>query len=231
VLDSLQRLMVESGWQHAMRQEFEKDYMLKLSTFLTGQYDQGKVIYPEVDHYFNAFNAVPFDDVKVVILGQDPYHGPEQAHGLCFSVPPDVTPPPSLKNIFKELQREYGMPIPEHGCLQSWAAQGVLLLNSVLTVEQGKAGAHSKKGWETFTDAVIHQLNEKNEGVVFLLWGNYAQKKGQYIHKDKHCVLTSVHPSPLSAYRGFIGCGHFSKANEYLVAMGKESIDWCLPRD
>jgi uracil-DNA glycosylase len=178
---------------------------------------------------FAALNATPFDKVKVVILGQDPYHGPGQAHGLCFSVRPGVPAPPSLENIFKELERDLGIPRPTHGCLQHWADQGVLLLNAVLTVEESRAGAHAGKGWEGFTDHIVDALNREREHLVFLLWGSYAQKKGAMIDTRRHKVLRAPHPSPLSAHRGFIGCGHFSATNEYLRRTGQMPIDWSLP--
>ena len=185
-------------------------------------------IYPPPAQWFSAFNATPFDQVKVVILGQDPYHGPGQAHGMCFSVLPGVAIPPSLRNIYKELHSDLGIAPVKHGYLQSWATQGVFLLNSVLTVEHGQAAAHQGKGWEQFTDVVIDQLSSQSSGIVFMLWGGYARKKGQIIDTSKHCVLTSAHPSPLSV-RGFTGCRHFSKANAYLQSMGKAPIDWQLP--
>ncbi|MDF2179511.1 uracil-DNA glycosylase [Aliiglaciecola sp. CAU 1673] len=189
--------------------------------------ESGKVIYPPKADVFNAFKYTPFEQVKLVILGQDPYHGPGQAHGLCFSVLPGVATPPSLVNMFKELKSDIpGFQIPQHGCLQKWAEQGVLLLNTVLTVEQGLAHSHAKFGWEQFTDRVIQLLNEAGQGIVFLLWGSHAQKKGAIIDGNKHFVLKAPHPSPLSAHRGFFGCGHFSKANELLVGQGKEPIDW-----
>src|SRR5690606_17585451 len=190
---------------------------------------QGKTIYPPGSLWFNALNSTPFDKVKVVILGQDPYHGPHQAHGLCFSVPQGVPPPPSLQNIFKEIQRDLGVPIPRHGCLQHWVDQGVLLLNAVLTVEEGKAASHQGKGWEIFTDTIVQALNEKKKNLVFLLWGSHAQKKGAMIDPQKHCILRSPHPSPLSAHRGFLGNRHFSQCNSYLKTHGQEAIDWSLP--
>jgi len=208
--------------------EFEQPYMKQLKAFLLTQKQQNKVIYPPSKLIFNAFNSTPLDQVKVVILGQDPYHGPNQAHGLCFSVQPGIQPPPSLQNMFKELSRDLGLPVPNHGCLQAWADQGVLLLNATLTVEQARAGAHQGQGWETFTDKAIQLVNEQCSGVVFLLWGSYAQKKGALIDKRKHLVLTAPHPSPLSAYRGFIGCGHFSAANAYLVKQHKTPVNWQL---
>jgi uracil-DNA glycosylase len=203
--------------------------MQALAAFLRVQKADGKHIYPPGPAIFSAFDHTPFDAVRVVILGQDPYHGPGQAHGLCFSVPVGVRVPPSLDNIFKEIQRDLGIARPDHGCLTPWADRGVLLLNSVLTVEEGRAGAHQGKGWEGFTDAAIAALNHEREGLVFLLWGAYAQRKGSLIDRNRHCVLTSVHPSPLSAHRGFLGCGHFSAANQYLESHGQAPIDWSLP--
>lgn len=213
----------------AIGDEFQKPYMQQLRQFLQKEKENGKIIYPPGALWFNAFNSTPFDKVKVVILGQDPYHGPQQAHGLCFSVPKNIAPPPSLQNIFKELHSDLGITFPSHGCLQHWAGQGVLLLNAVLTVEQGKAAAHQGRGWEIFTDAAIKALNDKREGLVFLLWGSYAQKKGAIIDQHKHLVLQSAHPSPLSAYRGFLGNKHFSQTNAYLKNHGQKEIDWSLP--
>jgi len=191
--------------------------------------DRNKPLFPAGNLIFHAFNRTPFHKVKVVILGQDPYHGPGQAHGLCFSVPPGIAKPPSLVNIFKELAQDLAIENKAHGCLESWAEQGVLLLNSVLTVEQGKAASHQGKGWEQFTDRVIEILSTKRSGLVFLLWGSYAQKKGAVIDKKKHLVLSSPHPSPLSAHRGFFGNGHFSKTNEHLKQQGLSPINWALP--
>lgn len=221
-------MALEESWHRVLAQEFEKPYMQELRNFLRHEKDQKKVIYPKSENVFNAFNLTPFDNVEVVILGQDPYHGPSQAHGLCFSVQPPVPPPPSLVNIFKELNSDLGITIPKHGSLEHWAKQGVLLLNSVLTVQQGIAASHQGKGWEQFTDRVISILNEQKSGLVFLLWGSYAQKKGQYIDVKKHAVYKAPHPSPLSAYQGFFGCKHFSKANTSLIAQGKKPIDWQL---
>ncbi|GAB3105914.1 uracil-DNA glycosylase [Aestuariicella hydrocarbonica] len=218
-----------SSWSPILGAELQKPYMRSLNQFLLQEQAQGKVIYPAREQIFNALNSTPFGKVKVVILGQDPYHGPHQAHGLSFSVPQGVKIPPSLRNIFKEITADTGIPVPSHGCLQSWADQGVLLLNATLTVEQGKAGSHQGKGWETFTDKIVELLNERREGLVFMLWGSYAHKKGGIIDRSRHCVLESVHPSPLSAHRGFLGCGHFSRANEYLLGQGKSPIDWALP--
>ena len=191
--------------------------------------ERKKVTFPKGKEYFAAFDAAPFEDVKVVILGQDPYHGPGQAHGLCFSVLPGVKVPPSLVNIYKEMESDLGLERPSHGFLESWSQQGVLLLNSVLTVENGRAGSHAGRGWELFTDQAIRALNEKRDGIVFMLWGSYAQKKGAFIDTNRHMVLKSPHPSPLSAHRGFFGNKHFSKANEYLKSQGVEPIDWSLP--
>lgn len=203
--------------------------MQALSGFLRAQKQSGKKIYPPGPEIFAAFEHTPFDAVRVVVLGQDPYHGPGQAHGLCFSVRPGVPPPPSLENIFTELERDLKIARPDHGCLTPWAKRGVLLINSVLTVEHGRAASHQGKGWEGFTDAVIAALHRERENLVFLLWGSYAQRKGQIIDGRKHCVLKSVHPSPLSAHRGFLGCGHFSAANDYLQEHGFSPIDWSLP--
>ncbi|RLU01728.1 MAG: uracil-DNA glycosylase [Ketobacter sp.] len=226
---SPEQVKMEPSWKQHLLPQFQADYMQQLRQFLVQQKKAGKVIYPKGDEYFNAFNLTPFDQVKVVIIGQDPYHGPGQAHGLCFSVQQGVAFPPSLQNIFKEIHADLGLPIPKNGCLTHWAEQGVLLLNAVLTVEQSKAAAHQGKGWELFTDAAIKELNDQREGIVFLLWGSYAQKKGQIIDPKKHCVLKAPHPSPLSAHRGFFGCKHFSKANQYLESIGKSPIDWSVP--
>ena len=217
------------AWAQALGDEFEQPYMQQLREFLLQEKAAGKVIYPPGPLIFNALNSTPLNQVKVVIIGQDPYHGPDQAHGLCFSVQPGVRTPPSLQNIYKEIQSDLGYPIPAHGCLQSWADQGVLLLNAVLTVTQGQAGAHANRGWELFTSRIIDILNSECEHLVFMLWGSYAQKKGRQIDRSRHLVLNSVHPSPLSAYRGFFGCGHFSAANEYLLEHGRDAIDWRLP--
>jgi uracil-DNA glycosylase len=215
-------------WLSVLGEEFTQPYMKELKAFLASEKANKKIIYPKGDNIFKAFELTPFDSVKVVILGQDPYHGPNQAHGLCFSVQDGMNQPPSLINIFKEIERDLKIPPAKHGCLENWAKQGVLLLNSVLTVQQGMAASHQGKGWERFTDRVIEVLNAQKEHLVFLLWGSYAQKKGQFIDRNKHLVLQSVHPSPLSAHRGFIGNGHFSKTNEYLVKQGKTPIDWRL---
>jgi uracil-DNA glycosylase len=222
------RIKIEPTWKKALFNEFEKPYMQGLRTFLSQEIKQKKQIYPTPAEYFAAFNHTPIDKVKVVIIGQDPYHGEGQAHGLCFSVRPGVDVPPSLQNIFKELITDVGFKKPGHGCLTEWADQGVLLLNATLTVQASQAGSHQKKGWEEFTDAAIRYLNEEREHIVFMLWGSYAQKKGEIIDRKKHLVLTAPHPSPLSAHRGFLGCQHFSKANTYLVKQGLKPIDWQL---
>lgn len=223
--DSIQ---LHPSWMAVIGEEFQQPYMKSLKKFLLEQKKAGKTVYPEGKDIFNALNSTPFEKVKVVILGQDPYHGPGQAHGLCFSVQPGVRFPPSLLNIFKEIERDLHLPLPKHGCLQSWAEQGVLLLNATLTVEQARAGSHQGQGWERFTDAIVRRLNDQREGLVFMLWGSYAQKKGAMIDSSKHTVLKSVHPSPLSAHRGFLGNGHFSKANAALRARGLSEIDWSL---
>ncbi len=222
-------IQLHESWKAVIGSEFNQPYMHALKQFLMEEKKQGKVIYPAGKNIFNALNTTPFDQVKVVILGQDPYHGPGQAHGLCFSVLPGVRFPPSLLNIFKEIHAEFNFPMPKHGCLQSWAEQGVLLLNATLTVEQGKAGSHQGKGWERFTDAVVKALNDQRESLVFLLWGSYAQKKGAFIDGQKHTVLKSAHPSPLSAHRGFLGNNHFAKANVALKERGLDEIDWSIP--
>jgi uracil-DNA glycosylase len=223
------KIQLEPSWKDRLLPEFEKPYMDQLKSFLRTQAAAKKKIFPRGTEYFAALNHTPFDKVKVVILGQDPYHGPGQAHGLCFSVRPGVDVPPSLKNIYKEMKNDLGIEQPAHGYLQSWADQGVLLLNATLTVEAGRAGSHQNKGWEQFTDAVIDHLNREREGLVFVLWGSYAQKKGEFIDTKKHLVLKGPHPSPLSAHRGFFGCRHFSKINEYLKSRGQTPIDWRLP--
>ncbi|MCP8346919.1 MULTISPECIES: uracil-DNA glycosylase [Pseudomonas] len=223
------RIKLEPSWKDALRGEFEQPYMQQLREFLRQEYAAGKEIYPPGPLIFNALNSTPLDQVKVVILGQDPYHGPGQAHGLCFSVQPGVPAPPSLVNIYKELQRDLNIPIPNHGYLQSWAEQGVLLLNTTMTVERSIAASHAKKGWESFTDRIIQLVSERQPATVFLLWGKHAQSKSVLIDGTKHLVLKSVHPSPLSAYRGFIGCGHFSRANKFLEQHGLAPVQWALP--
>lgn len=223
------RIKLEPSWKARIGEYLKRDDMKALSAFLRERRAKGARIYPPGPRIFSAFDATPFDAVKVVILGQDPYHGPGQAHGLCFSVLPGVPVPPSLDNIFKEIQRDLGIARPDHGCLLPWAERGVLLLNAVLTVEDGRAGAHQGKGWEGFTDHVVDVLNREREGLVFLLWGSYAQAKGKVIDGARHRVLKAPHPSPLSAHRGFLGCGHFSTANRYLEQRGQAPIDWSLP--
>jgi uracil-DNA glycosylase len=216
---------MEASWKEALANEFDKDYFKKLSESVKEAY-LSKAVFPPPKLVFNAFTLTPFDKVKVVILGQDPYHGKGQAHGLSFSVPEGITPPPSLQNIYKEIQNDLGIPIPTSGNLERWAKQGVLLLNATLTVEQSKAGSHQGLGWESFTDAVIKTISEQKEHVVFLLWGRYAQEKGSHIDTEKHLVLKAPHPSPFSAYNGFFGSRHFSKANDYLTAHGIDPILW-----
>ena len=217
-----------SSWNEALRNETEADYFKKIRALVAQERSAGKIIYPSEDDVFAALHHTPLDKVKVVILGQDPYHGPGQAHGLCFSVKPGVRPPPSLLNIFKELKNDLGILPPSNGSLIKWADQGVLLLNTVLTVEDGKPGSHSKIGWQNFTDAIIRAVNDIRTGVVFLLWGAYAQKKALLIDSSKHHILKAPHPSPLSASRGFIGCKHFSETNRLLSLQGNTEIDWRL---
>lgn len=223
------RVKLEPGWRQALQDELAQPYMQALRDFLQAERRAGKRVHPAPGDWFNALNSTPLDRARVVILGQDPYHGAGQAHGLCFSVQPGVAAPPSLVNIFKELERDLGIRRSAHGCLQHWADQGVLLLNATLTVEEGRAGSHQGRGWERFTDACVARLDREREGLVFLLWGAHAQRKGQLIDRRRHHVLTAPHPSPLSAHRGFIGCGHFSAANAALVAQGQAPIDWALP--
>lgn len=215
-------------WKTLLTEEKEKDYFQKILEFVKNEREVGKQIYPPQKDIFNALKYTPFEEVKVVILGQDPYHGPNQAHGLCFSVQPGIPIPPSLKNIYKELQEDVEFTIPNHGCLENWAKQGMLLLNTSLTVEQSKAGSHSHIGWQRFTDRVIESLNEHPQSIVFLLWGSHAQSKTPLIDVMKHRILKAPHPSPLSAHRGFFGCHHFSKANEHLQKQGRGAIDWTL---
>lgn len=215
-----------TSWKDALQEEKEKPYFKHIIAYLETERAKGKIIYPPKPDIFNALKAAPFDQIKVVILGQDPYHGPNQAHGMCFSVKKGVPPPPSLKNIYKELNSDLGLPVPSHGYLQHWADQGVLLLNTVLTVEAGKAHSHANIGWETFTDKIIEKLNQERQGIVFLLWGSHAQKKAQMINPAKHFILKAAHPSPLSAHNGFLGCKHFSKTNQILEKQGLTPIDW-----
>ena len=222
-------IRLDASWKARVGDYFSRPDMQALSEFLRTELRAGKAIYPPPKRIFAALDATPFDAVKVVILGQDPYHGPGQAHGLCFSVLPGVPVPPSLENIFKEIERDLAIPRPDHGCLIPWAQQGVLLLNAVLTVERGRAGSHQGKGWEGFTDAVVDHLNRERENLVFLLWGSYAQAKGKVIDPQRHRVLKTTHPSPLSARRGFFGSRPFSKVNELLVAQGGDPVDWRLP--
>lgn len=227
-MNETREIRLEPSWKAHLADEFGQPYMVKLRDFLLARKRSGAVVYPPGALIFNALDSTPFDRVKVVILGQDPYHGPGQAHGLCFSVQDSVAVPPSLINIYREIEDDLGFRPPAGGNLQSWAEQGVLLLNAVLTVERGRAGAHQGKGWEQFTDRVVRELNERRDGLVFMLWGSYAQKKGAVIDPGRHLVLKAPHPSPLSAHRGFFGCRHFSKANAYLERQGQPPIDWLL---
>jgi uracil-DNA glycosylase len=219
---------IEESWKEILKEEFDKPYFKNIAVHIRTEKEQGKIIYPPGSLIFNAFNTTPFDKVKVVILGQDPYHGPNQAHGLCFSVQKGVPPPPSLVNIFKELHDDTGVKIPNHGDLTQWAKHGVFLLNASLTVRAGEPMSHAKIGWATFTDTVIRKISEQKSHVVFLLWGKFAQEKRVLIDENRHCILRSVHPSPLSAYGGFFGCKHFSKANEYLISKGVDPVNWQL---
>jgi uracil-DNA glycosylase len=225
-MEKAREVRLEPSWKARLESEFEQPYMVALRRFLLERKQAGAVIYPPGPLIFNALDSTPFDAVKVVILGQDPYHGPGQAHGLCFSVQEGVALPPSLLNIFREIQEDLGCAPPASGNLQAWAEQGVLLLNAVLTVERGRAGAHQGKGWERFTDRIVQELNESREGLVFMLWGSYAMKKGAHIDRGRHLVLTAPHPSPLSAHRGFFGCRHFSRANAWLGQHGQKPIRW-----
>lgn len=222
-------IKLDESWRTPLSQEFQQPYMQGLKQFLESEKAQGKRIFPKGSEYFRALDLTPLDAVKAVILGQDPYHGEGQAHGLCFSVRPGVRTPPSLANIYKELKTDLGIDPPRHGFLEHWARQGVLLLNSVLTVEMGRAASHQKQGWEQFTDAVVRLVNQKDEPVVFLLWGAHAQRKAAFVDQSKHLVLKAAHPSPLSAHNGFLGCRHFSRANAFLEAKGRGAIDWSLP--
>lgn len=219
---------LEESWRKALAAEFNSEYLLSLKKFLVNEKSRGKKIYPRGDEIFAALNLTPLESVKVVIIGQDPYHGPGQAHGLCFSVRDKISPPPSLVNIFKEMRQDLGVEPPASGDLTSWAQQGVLLLNAVLTVEDGQPNSHKDKGWEKFTDRIVEILDSQRSGLVFILWGSYAQKKGAFINRDKHLVIESPHPSPLSAHRGFLGSRPFSKANNYLIQKKKSPVDWRL---
>lgn len=223
------RVKLDPSWLSRLSGEFEKPYMDELRGFLIAEKKAGKEIYPSGDDIFSALNHTPFDNIKVVIFGQDPYHGPNQAHGLCFSVLPGVPVPPSLINIYKEMNSDLGIQPVRHGYLESWAEQGVLLLNSVLTVEKNRAASHRNRGWESFTDRIARIIDSEHEGAVFILWGAYAQKKGSFIDRNKHLVLNAPHPSPLSASRGFFGSRPFSKANEWLISKGKHPVNWQLP--
>ena len=227
-LDISQNIKLNSQWAAVLGDEFQKEYMIKLKEFLQSELKSNKIIYPRGAEYFAALDLTPFDQVRVVIVGQDPYHGPGQAHGLCFSVKQGVRQPPSLKNILKELNADLGLEMPEHGDLTHWARQGVLLLNSVLTVEEGKAAAHQGRGWEIFTDRIISVLNEKRENIVYLLWGSYAQKNAHFVDRRKNLVLEAPHPSPLSAHRGFFGTKPFSRINKYFDSKNLPEIDWSL---
>ncbi|MET0249993.1 MAG: uracil-DNA glycosylase [Sphingobium sp.] len=221
--------LLPPSWRALLQRDLDAPYMAALDAFLDDERAQGKRIFPETGHYFRALDLTPPEAVKIVILGQDPYHGEGQAHGLSFSVPPGVRPPPSLANIYKELQSDLGLPRPAHGFLDHWARQGVLLLNSVLTVEMAKAASHRKQGWENFTDAIIAAVNDQPHDTVFMLWGAYAQRKAAFVDEKRHLVLKAAHPSPLSAHNGFLGCRHFSQANAFLEAKGRTPIDWSPP--
>ncbi len=227
-MNDQREIKLHPEWLDVLGEEFDKDYMKALRAFLLERSRAGATVYPPGKHIFNALDSTPLSQVKAVILGQDPYHGPGQAHGLCFSVQKGVRIPPSLVNIYKEIEADLGFSMPGHGNLQPWAERGVLLLNAVLTVERGNAGAHQGKGWEQFTDAVVDAVNTRRDNVVFLLWGSHAQRKGAGIDSRRHLVLKAPHPSPLSAHRGFLGCRHFSKANEWLESRGVAPIDWRL---
>lgn len=219
---------LDASWLEVLQEEFEKPYMTQLRAFLKDEMRRGPV-YPPGKHMFQAFNSTPFEKVRVIILGQDPYHGPGQAHGLSFSVQRGVQPPPSLVNMFKEIHESLAIPPAQHGDLSSWAAQGVLLLNTTLSVRQGQPKSHAGRGWETFTDMVIRKLNEKRDHLIFVLWGSHAKQKAQLIDGRRHLILTAPHPSPLSAYRGFFGCGHFVRINQHLQQLGQQPIQWKLP--
>lgn len=224
-VDKIMNVKIEQSWKDVLSAEFDKDYFIKLTDFVRGEYLSGKIVYPEPKNIFNAFNLCPIDNVKVVIIGQDPYHEPGQAHGLCFSVLPPTAIPPSLVNIYKEIESDLGHKSVTNGDLTHWANQGVLLLNSTLTVRAHAAASHAGRGWEEFTDAVIRAVAQR-DNIVYMLWGSYAQKKAAFVNSNKNLILKSVHPSPLSAYRGFFGCKHFSQANKYLADNGKNPIEW-----
>ncbi|MFT6332662.1 MAG: uracil-DNA glycosylase [Lentimonas sp.] len=226
---NIKKQPLPESWMKHLGVEFEKDYMLKLNSFLEEESRAGKSIYPDDSATFSAFKLTPLNEVKVVIIGQDPYHGPNQAHGLCFSVSPEMSIPPSLRNIYKELKSDLNLEKPSHGFLESWAKNGVLMLNNVLSVEQGKPASHQGKGWEIFTDKVVDVLNEECQNLVFLLWGSHAQKKAVNVNRKKHLVLECSHPSPFSAHKSFLGSGHFSKSNKYLQSRDIKPIDWELP--
>ena len=225
---SAMNIQIEESWKEALRDEFDKVYFQHIITFLKAEKASGKIIYPPGPLFFNAFEKTPFENLKVVIIGQDPYHNKGQAHGLSFSVPDGITKPPSLVNIFKELKNDLGIPIPENGNLEKWATQGVLLLNASLSVRQNEPGSHSQTGWLQFTDSVIKRISEKKQGVIFLLWGKFAQEKQRLIDETKHYVMKAAHPSPFSADKGFFGCKHFSRTNELLMQQKKAPIDWKL---
>ena len=227
-LSTAPAVKIHPSWFNVLRDEFDKEYFKTIKNSLKDSHQKGDVIYPPGSLIFNAFDSTPFDNVKVVILGQDPYHGKGQAHGLCFSVNEGVKPPPSLVNIFKELEKDCGINIPDSGCLQEWAFQGVFLLNAILTVQAGQPASHSQFGWQKFTDRVIEVISEEKEHVVFMLWGRFAQEKESMINKSKHLVLKAAHPSPFSAHSGFFGCRHFSKANEFLISQGIAPVNWQL---
>ena len=224
----MRAVALEESWRDLLEGEFEQPYMKELKSFLVSELSAGKTIYPHGKEILQAFDWTPFEQVKVVIIGQDPYHAPDQAHGACFSVKPGVPAPPSLVNIFKEIHADLGLSIPNHGYLEKWGTQGVFLLNTVLTVERGRPASHQGRGWERFTDRVVELLNREREGLVFMLWGSHASKKAEGVDSQRHLVLRAPHPSPLSAHRGFLGCGHFGRANHYLVQCGLEPIDWSL---
>jgi len=222
------QVQIESSWKSVLSNEFNQDYFKDIKQFILNERDKGKEVYPPGKSMFNAFNLTPFNQVKVVIIGQDPYHGPGQAHGLSFSVPTGIKTPPSLQNIYKEIQNDLGLAIPNHGNLESWATQGVLLLNAVLSVNANEPASHKAAGWENFTNAVIYYLSQQKNNLVFMLWGRFAQEKELLIDSNKHLILKAAHPSPFSAHQGFMGCKHFSKTNAYLIQNGISPIDWSI---